>query len=88
MPVVDPSDPRTYPEPMDEGWGALHLLGALVLLVGAAALVPLACPFTTTCGATRSARLQWEQRGCAIDQAIAQQDTSHSDEPSRQNRQP
>ena len=80
MPVVDRSDPRTYPEPMDEGWGALNLLSILALAVGAVVFVPLACPLTTTRGATRSARLQWEERRNAAEQAIAQENASATEE--------
>ena len=88
MPVVDRSDPRTWPEPMDEGWGALNLLGILALVVGGAVFIPLACPATTTNGATRSARLQWEERRSAIDEAVAQQDDPSVDVPAQQDWQP
>ena len=84
MPVVDRSDPRTWPEPMDEGWGALNLVGILVLVVGGVMFIPLACPMTTTSGATRSARLQWEERQGAIDEAVAQQDDPSVDVPTEQ----
>ena len=88
MPLVDRSDPRTWPEPMDEGWGALNLVGILVVAVGAALLIPLACPPTTTRGATRSARLQWEERQSAIDEAVVQQDDPSVDVPAEQDWQP
>jgi len=84
MPVVDRSDPRTCPEPMDGGWGALSLLGILTLVVGGVVFVPLACPRSRTMGATRSAHLQWEERRSAIDEAVAQRDDLGADVPTEQ----
>ena len=81
MPVVDGSHPYGSPEPVQESPGLLSALGTVALVVGSVLLVVVACPMMVCPGATRSARLQWEERQTAIDQAIAQQDTSRAEEP-------
>ncbi len=78
MPVVTRSDPYGSPEPVREGAG---VLSTLAVVVAGILFVMVACPMTSTSGATRSARLQWEERERLIDTAVQEQDTPVDAEP-------
>ena len=67
-----------YPAPVKEGWGwarqVIIAAGATILLAagGANLLILRDALATHTCGATRSARLEWEQRQQQIEAAAVE----------------
>jgi hypothetical protein len=69
-------DPAGPPKPVkkDDDIGLLTALGVTVTVFGTLFTV---CGLTArpTCGATRSARLQWEERAAQIEQAQAEEQT-------------
>ncbi|HYW80073.1 MAG TPA: hypothetical protein VE890_10880 [Thermoguttaceae bacterium] len=74
-PQVEVPDPTGPPVPICQEQPGCSLTTTVLslLAVGVGVLLFLPAIGTRTCGATRSTRLQWEQRQAEIDRAIAQE---------------
>lgn len=76
MAVVQPGDPSPYEEGGSEGSG-LGIFGAVVIGIAGVLFVPVLCGLRPTHGATRSARIEWQQRQALIEQAVMEQEGAH-----------
>ncbi len=73
--MPDPAGPPKPVEKEDDVLRALAVVG-VVLVAGGGLLLPLTASTGATSGATRSAKIQWEQREAEVRQAMAQDDAS------------
>jgi hypothetical protein len=77
--MLDPSGAPQPVKPDDPVLRGIAQLGVIAVAVGGL-MLPLFAEVGPTCGATRSAKLQWEQRQQEIDAAIQAEKNQHSPE--------
>jgi hypothetical protein len=70
----DPAGPPQTVEAKDPVLGAIAGIG-ITLVVAGGLLLPALATSRATCGATRSAKVRWEERQQQVDKAIAEQES-------------
>jgi hypothetical protein len=78
-------DPAAAPRPLkieDPALRAIGIAGVALVTVGGL-LLPFSMATTSTAGATRSAKIKWEERQAELRQAAAKEEAS-TDRPERQ----
>lgn len=71
------SDPSGPPKPLPAKHGMNAVAGAAIILVaGASTMHMIGAKMMTTCGATQSAQLQWQQRQAEMQRVLAEEEAA------------